>query len=179
MHNTLHRLQVKHKTLSAVNKDPTSSNVRQWNKFTGAWGITATAYNTRQLVCICSASYVSCERDAACVCCWAQAVQQLINISCPPGAQQQTRSSRVQMMGQTDRQTDTWLLHKTCSAYYTSSITNSAIPRYKPLNWQTGALLLAILFLLLYFNTERLILLLQPFNGLFSRTTWVKPVPER
>ena len=118
MHNTLHRLQVKHKTLSAVNKDPTSSNVRQWNKFTGAWGITATAYNTRQLVCICSASYVSCEHDAACVCCWAQAVQQLINISCPPGAQQQSKPSatecRGRMMGETDRQRDAWPLRRSC-----------------------------------------------------------------
>ena len=71
------------------------------------------------------AFYVSCHRDTARICCWApccgaaaaehrrllRAMQQSIDISCPPGAQQQTRTSGVQPANsgtdrQTDRQTD-------------------------------------------------------------------------
>ena len=65
---------------------------------------------TRQ-TSLASASYVSWQRDTA-RCCCAPAVQQPIDISCPPGAQQQTHRmaccSRTmgQTNGQTNRRTD-------------------------------------------------------------------------
>ena len=61
---------------------------------------------------LCSASYVSCQRHTVRICCrapccWAPAVQQSVYISCPPGAQQQTRSSGVWWTtGKTDRRTN-------------------------------------------------------------------------
>jgi len=54
------------------------------------------------------------------------AVQQSIGISCPPGAQQQTRTSRVRLASdgtdrRTDRQTDIRSFHRPCSAYSAGS----------------------------------------------------------
>jgi len=57
---------------------------------------------------LCSASYVSCQRDTARICCCApccrRAVQQSIDISSPPGATA-VRRCCVRSMGQTDGRT--------------------------------------------------------------------------
>ena len=61
---------------------------------------------------LCSASYVSWQRDTARNCCWAPAVQQSIDISCSPGPQQQTRRTLLQRsIDRADRRTDTVPLH--------------------------------------------------------------------
>ena len=72
---------------------------------------------------LCSASYISCERDTARICCWEPAVQQSYDISCLPGPQQQTQCCgvHVQMTGRTDRQTDTWQFYRPCYTSYVSS----------------------------------------------------------
>jgi len=58
-------------------------------------------------------------------CCWAPVVQQSIDISCPPGAQQQTRRTLLQRsIAGTDRETDTVPLHRH-AAYYASSVNHS------------------------------------------------------
>jgi len=48
----------------------------------------------------------------------APAMQQSIDISCPPGAQQQSKPSATEcggrMMGETDRQRDACSLHRSC-----------------------------------------------------------------
>ena len=53
--------------------------------------------------CLCSASYVGCERDTARVCCCAPAARQLIDITCPPGAR--TAASRGGGARRTDGRT--------------------------------------------------------------------------
>ena len=40
---------------------------------------------------LCSAFYISCQHDTDHICCWALAMQQSIDISCPPGPEQQTQ----------------------------------------------------------------------------------------
>jgi len=60
------------------------------------------------------------QRVTACICCWAPAMQQLINISCLLGPQQQICCTLMQWsIDGTDRQTDTF--HRPCSAYYANS----------------------------------------------------------
>jgi len=59
------------------------------------------------------------------------AVQQSINTSCLPGAQQQTRNSSVRRANdetdrQRERQTDSRPLHRPSSAYNASSVKNPA-----------------------------------------------------
>jgi len=53
-------------------------------------------------------------------------VQQSIDISWPPGPQQQTRRSGVQQLtdGMADRQTDARQFHKPGFAYYASTVNN-------------------------------------------------------
>jgi len=54
-------------------------------------------------------------------CYWLLAVQQPIDISCPPGLQQQTCSSGFAAVGtdrRTDRETNTVSLHRPCCTYY-------------------------------------------------------------
>ena len=60
---------------------------------------------------LCSASYVSWQRETACICCWVPLVQQLIDISRPPGPQQQTcHTSMWSANDWTDGQTDGQML---------------------------------------------------------------------
>ena len=64
---------------------------------------------------LCSASYVSCKRNtpafaAVCRAAAAPAVQQSIDISYPPGLQQQTRRKLLQRANETDRWSDRLLL---------------------------------------------------------------------
>ena len=79
-------------------------------KSTGSRLEDACKHNGRRLIGsaeVCSASYVSWQRDTARSCCWAPAVQQSIDISCPPGAQQQTRRTLLQRsINETVRRTD-------------------------------------------------------------------------
>ena len=50
-----------------------------------------------------------------------------INISCPHGAQQQTRQTPLQWSNDgTDRHTDTRPRHKPCSTYYAGNVNNSS-----------------------------------------------------
>ena len=52
--------------------------------------------------------------------------QQSIDVSCPPGAQQQTRRTLLQRSTDgTDRRTDTGPLHRPCSAQYVGSANNT------------------------------------------------------
>ena len=53
---------------------------------------------------------------AAPCCCNADRVQQVIDISYPPGLQQQTRHTLLQRANWTDRGTDTVPFHRPCSA---------------------------------------------------------------
>ena len=62
-----------------------------------------------------TASYVNCQRGTARICRSAPAVQLSIYISCPPGAQQQTRSSAVQRANYQTNHTDDRPLHRPCS----------------------------------------------------------------
>ena len=52
----------------------------------------------------------------------APAVQQSIDISYPPGPQQQTRRTLLQRANGTDRRTDIVPLRRPCSAYYATNI---------------------------------------------------------
>jgi len=62
-----------------------------------------------------------------------QALQQLIDISCPPGAQQQTHSSSsMRMMVQTDRP-----LHRLCSTHYVGTVHTHTHPFSGPLSGTT------------------------------------------
>ena len=80
-----------------------------------------------QVMQVCeSAFYISCQRDTYRFCCWAlcccaccrRAVQQWIHISCPPGAEQQTRRTPLLRSNDgTDGRMDTRPFHKPCSAY--------------------------------------------------------------
>jgi len=54
-------------------------------------------------------------------------MQQLINISCLPGPQQQ-RCAVVAWDGQTDRQMDTRPMHRACSIYYVGSANTHTHP---------------------------------------------------
>jgi len=51
--------------------------------------------------------------------------QQMINISCSLGPQQQTHSNGVQRANRTDRQMDNVPLHRPCSIYYAGSANNN------------------------------------------------------
>ena len=52
-------------------------------------------------------------------------LQQSIDISFPPGPQQQTRRTLLQWANGTDRRTDTVPFHRPCSAYYAGSANNN------------------------------------------------------
>ena len=68
----------------------------------------------------------------------APAVQQSIDISCPPGPQQQTRRRLLQRENGTDRQTGghRTVTYRPCSTYYAKSANNTADARTNntPLN---------------------------------------------
>jgi len=78
------------------------------------------------LTSLCSALYGGCKRDTARICCCVPccygavaAVQQSIDISCPPGPRQQTRRTLLQRSiagtdRDADRRTDTIPLHRPC-----------------------------------------------------------------
>jgi len=51
-------------------------------------------------------------------------LQQSIDISYPPGPQQQTRRTLLQLTNGTDKRRDTVLSHRPCSAYYADSANN-------------------------------------------------------
>ena len=57
----------------------------------------------------------------------APGVQQLIDISCPPGPQQQTRLTLLRRANGSDRpwRTDTLALYRPCCAYYADSVRTS------------------------------------------------------
>jgi len=73
------------------------------------------------------------------ICCWAsapaaqrtcckRAVQQSIDISCPPGAQRQTRCTPLgRSTGQIEGRTDARPFHRPCSAYYAGSVNNNIV----------------------------------------------------
>jgi len=62
----------------------------------------------------------------------APAVQQSIDISWPPGPQQQTRRGSVRPPNDgTDRQTDARQFRRHCSAYYASSVNRRSCASYR------------------------------------------------
>ena len=75
---------------------------------------------------LCTASNVSCKRGTTRICCCSPVLQpraaaepvvrQSIDISFPPGAQQQTRRALLQRANKTHRRTDTVPLRRPCSA---------------------------------------------------------------
>jgi len=87
--------------------------------------ITATTQNEGDSTSQYLASYVSCQRDTARICCCGRRCWSII--SCLHGAQLQTRHTpRLRSNDETDRQrdrrTDTRPFHKPCSSYYESTV---------------------------------------------------------
>jgi len=93
---------------------------------------------------LCSASYASWQLDTARICCWAPCCRGTVaagrpplstDIACPPGPQQQTRSTLLRWNRQTDGQTP--FRYVDPAAYYASSVSENGGWRPANVSWES------------------------------------------
>ena len=94
------------------------------------------AFSDCKQTSLCSASSSGCQRDTACICCWApaRAARRLLRARCAAidryllsaGRSAANPPQTAAAVDRWDRQTDAWPFHRPCSAYYADSVDNAA-----------------------------------------------------